>query len=149
MPFRRVAAGIATVGHRDNRLRPLQRAKADKPEQDRGVYDISIFHTLVCFIVSGFAGLGIHSGTAGNLARYNAESFLKKPAASVHLGDIRGRPRMTRTSRLEGQSVYSESWKGAPAHGKAVNDFLRNVDWSSFWFQALLRCKGETGAVSL
>ena len=95
MPFCRVATGIAIVERRDTRLRPLRKPRADKPEQDHSVYDISIFHKLVCFIGSGFADLGLHSGTAGNLSRYNAESFLKKPAASVHLGDIRGRRRIT------------------------------------------------------
>ena len=49
MPFRRVATRIGTVGHRANRLRPLRKTKADKPEEDRGIYDISIFHTLVLF----------------------------------------------------------------------------------------------------
>jgi len=106
VPFRRVATGIATVGHRDNRLRPLRRAKADKPEQDRGVYDISIFHTLVLFHSLGPSlFLGLHSGTAGNLARHNAESFLKKAAPSVRLNDIHGRPRITWTSLPEGRSL--------------------------------------------
>lgn len=49
MPFRRAATGIAIIGCRDKRLRSLRKAKADKPEQDHGVYDISIFHKLASF----------------------------------------------------------------------------------------------------
>jgi hypothetical protein len=47
--FSRVATGIAIVERWDNRLRYLQSAKADKPEQDDSEYGISIFHRLVLF----------------------------------------------------------------------------------------------------
>jgi hypothetical protein len=72
--FRRLAVGIASIRRRDNRLRPLRKAKADKPE-DHCAYDISIFHKLVWFHCIGLSLIWVFTEVLQKIRRDITREF--------------------------------------------------------------------------